>query len=50
MISRELDKVEHTAENQSKFQITEEERHRQDYIRRKLSLRRKIEEVRNTKF
>ncbi|XP_023381266.1 fibrous sheath-interacting protein 2-like [Pteropus vampyrus] len=49
MISRELDKVEHTAENQSKFQIMEEERHRQDYIRRKLSLRRKIEEEWKTK-
>lgn len=50
MISRELDKVEHTAEKQSILRMKEEEQQHQDHIRRKLGLRRQIEEVRKTKF
>lgn len=50
MISKELDKVEHTAEKQSTFRMKEEELQHQDHITRKLSLRRQIEEVRKTKF
>nr|XP_019574704.1 PREDICTED: fibrous sheath-interacting protein 2-like [Rhinolophus sinicus] len=43
MISRELSKVEPTAENQSILQVKKKERHHRDCIRRKLSLRRQIE-------
>uniref|UniRef100_A0A8D1LAM1 Fibrous sheath-interacting protein 2 C-terminal domain-containing protein n=1 Tax=Sus scrofa TaxID=9823 RepID=A0A8D1LAM1_PIG len=49
MIGRELNKVEHIAEKQRKFRIKEEERRHQDHIRRKLSLRRQIEEEWKTK-
>ncbi|XP_046529718.1 fibrous sheath-interacting protein 2-like [Equus quagga] len=44
MISRELDKVEHMAEEQSALQMKEEERRHRDHIKRKLRLRRQIEE------
>nr|XP_044619157.1 fibrous sheath-interacting protein 2-like [Equus asinus] len=44
MISRELDKVEHMAEEQSTLQMKEEERRHRDHIKRKLRLRRQIEE------
>lgn len=50
MISRELGKVEHTAGKQSILRMKEEQHQRQDHIRRKLRLRRQIEEVRKTKF
>ena len=50
MISRELDKVEHMAEEQSALQMKEEERRHRDHIKRKLRHRRQIEEVRKTKF
>ncbi|VFV32661.1 Hypothetical predicted protein, partial [Lynx pardinus] len=49
MISKELDKVEHTAEKQSTFRMKEEELQHQDHIRRKLSLHRQIEEGWKTK-
>ncbi|XP_040324117.1 fibrous sheath-interacting protein 2-like isoform X3 [Herpailurus yagouaroundi] len=49
MISKELDKVEHTAEKQSTFRMKEEELQHQDHIRRKLSLCRQIEEGWKTK-
>uniref|UniRef100_A0A8C8XKS4 Uncharacterized protein n=1 Tax=Panthera leo TaxID=9689 RepID=A0A8C8XKS4_PANLE len=49
MISKELDKVEHTAKKQSTFRMKEEELQHQDHIRRKLSLRRQIEEGWKTK-
>ncbi|CAD7682740.1 unnamed protein product [Nyctereutes procyonoides] len=49
MISRELDKVEHTAEQQSILRMKEEEQQHQDHIRRKLGLRRQIEEEWKTK-
>ncbi|XP_041597162.1 fibrous sheath-interacting protein 2-like isoform X6 [Vulpes lagopus] len=49
MISRELDKVEHTAEKQSILRMKEEEQQHQDHIRRKLGLRRQIEEEWKTK-
>ncbi|XP_070461482.1 fibrous sheath-interacting protein 2-like isoform X4 [Equus przewalskii] len=44
MISRELDKVEHMAEEQSALQMKEEERRHRDHIKRKLRHRRQIEE------
>lgn len=50
MISRELNKVEHTAEKQSIRRMKEEQQRHQDHIKRKLRLRRQIEEVRKTKF
>ncbi|XP_030885958.1 fibrous sheath-interacting protein 2-like [Leptonychotes weddellii] len=49
MISRELDKVEHTAEKQSILRMKEEQQRHQDHIRRKLHLRRQIEEEWKTK-
>ncbi|XP_034861581.1 fibrous sheath-interacting protein 2-like [Mirounga leonina] len=49
MISRELDKVEHTAEKQSILRMKEEKQRHQDHIRRKLHLRRQIEEEWKTK-
>ncbi|XP_045020441.1 fibrous sheath-interacting protein 2 isoform X5 [Bubalus bubalis] len=44
MISLELNKLEHMAEKQNVLWIKEEERLHRDHIRRKLSLRRQIEE------
>ncbi|XP_060993516.1 fibrous sheath-interacting protein 2-like [Dama dama] len=49
MISLELNKLEHTAENQNVLRIKEEERRHRDHIRRKLSLQRQIEEEWKTK-
>ncbi|KAB0340864.1 hypothetical protein FD755_024662 [Muntiacus reevesi] len=49
MISLELNKLEHTAENQNILRIKEEEKRHRDHIRRKLSLRRQIEEEWKTK-
>ena len=50
MISRELEHLEHTAEEQRLIQMDREERRQREHTRRKLSLRRKIEEVRDNKF
>ncbi|KAB1252627.1 Fibrous sheath-interacting protein 2 [Camelus dromedarius] len=44
MIRRELNKVEHTAEKQSIRPMKKEEKRHRDNIRRKLSLRRQIEQ------
>ncbi|XP_072812453.1 fibrous sheath-interacting protein 2-like [Vicugna pacos] len=44
MIRRELNKAEHTAEKQSIHPMKKEEKRHQDNIRRKLSLRRQIEQ------
>ncbi|XP_034504749.1 fibrous sheath-interacting protein 2 isoform X2 [Ailuropoda melanoleuca] len=49
MISRELDKVEHTAEKQSIRRMKEEQQRHQDHVKRKLRLRRQIEEEWKTK-
>ncbi|XP_027978550.1 fibrous sheath-interacting protein 2-like [Eumetopias jubatus] len=49
MIGRELDKVEPTAEKQSIVRMQEEQQRHQDHIRRKLHLRRQIEEEWKTK-
>uniref|UniRef100_A0A452U5V1 Uncharacterized protein n=1 Tax=Ursus maritimus TaxID=29073 RepID=A0A452U5V1_URSMA len=49
MISRELNKVEHTAEKQSIRRMKEEKQRHQDHIKRKLRLRRQIEEEWKTK-
>lgn len=46
MISRELEHLEHTAEEQRLIRMDREERQQREHTRRKLSLRRKIEEVR----
>ena len=46
MINRELEQLEHTAEEQRLLRMDREERRQREYTRRKLSLRRKIEEVR----
>lgn len=46
MINRELEQLEHTAEKQRLIRMDREERRQREYTRRKLSLRRKIEEVR----
>ncbi|KAF3824306.1 hypothetical protein GH733_008591, partial [Mirounga leonina] len=45
MINRELEQLEHTAEEQRLLRMDREERRQREYTRRKLSLRRKIEEV-----
>ena len=50
MISLELNKLGHMAEKQNILRIKEEERLHRDHIRRKLSLWRQTEEVRNTKL
>ena len=50
MISLELNKLEHIAEKQNVLRIKEEETRHQDHIRRKLSLWRQTEEVRNIKL
>lgn len=50
MISRELERLERTAEEQRLLWMDREERRQREYTRRKLSLRRKIEEVRDNKF
>ncbi|XP_059022816.1 fibrous sheath-interacting protein 2 isoform X1 [Mustela lutreola] len=44
MINRELEQLEHTAEEQRLIRMDREERRQREYTRRKLSLRRKIEE------
>ncbi|XP_047570918.1 fibrous sheath-interacting protein 2-like isoform X6 [Lutra lutra] len=49
MISRELGKGEHTAGKQSILRMKEEQHRHQDHIRRKLRLRRQIEEEWKTK-
>uniref|UniRef100_A0A8I3P7D5 Fibrous sheath interacting protein 2 n=1 Tax=Canis lupus familiaris TaxID=9615 RepID=A0A8I3P7D5_CANLF len=49
MISRELEQLERTAEEQRLLQMDREERRQREYTRRKLSLRRKIEEEWKTK-
>ncbi|XP_057573554.1 fibrous sheath-interacting protein 2-like [Hippopotamus amphibius kiboko] len=49
MVCGELNKLENMAEKQSILQIKEEERRHRDHIRRKLSLRRQIEEEWKTK-
>ncbi|XP_008571569.1 PREDICTED: fibrous sheath-interacting protein 2 [Galeopterus variegatus] len=49
MISRELERLERTAEEQRLILMDREERQQQEHTRRKLSLRRKIEEEWKTK-
>ncbi|XP_059012825.1 fibrous sheath-interacting protein 2-like [Mustela lutreola] len=49
MISRELGKAEHTAGKQSILRMKEEQHRHQDHVRRKLRLRRQIEEEWKTK-
>ncbi|KAM9181081.1 fibrous sheath-interacting protein 2-like [Dugong dugon] len=49
MVRKELDKTEHTAEKQSTSRMMEEESQHRDHIRRKLSLRKQIEEEWKTK-
>ncbi|OWK00068.1 hypothetical protein Celaphus_00015689, partial [Cervus elaphus hippelaphus] len=49
MIRRELEHLEHTAEEQRLLQMDREERRLREHARRKLSLRRKIEEEWKTK-
>ncbi|XP_047628984.1 LOW QUALITY PROTEIN: fibrous sheath-interacting protein 2 [Phacochoerus africanus] len=49
MISRELERLERTAEEQRLLWMDREERRQREYTRRKLSLRRKIEEEWKTK-
>ncbi|XP_058147116.1 fibrous sheath-interacting protein 2-like [Dasypus novemcinctus] len=49
MFTRELDKVERTAEKWNVLRMKEEERRHRDCIRRKLSLRKQIEEEWKTK-
>ncbi|XP_032492513.1 fibrous sheath-interacting protein 2 [Phocoena sinus] len=49
MISRELEHLEHTAEEQRLIRMDREERQQREHTRRKLSLRRKIEEEWKTK-
>ena len=46
MINRELEQLERTAEEQRLLRMDREERRQREYTRRKLNLRRKIEEVR----
>lgn len=46
MISKELEQLERTAEEQRLLRMDREERRQREYARKKLSLRRKIEEVR----
>lgn len=47
MISRKLEQLERTAEEQRLFLMDREERRQREHTRRKLTLRRKIEEVRH---
>ncbi|XP_026345329.3 fibrous sheath-interacting protein 2 [Ursus arctos] len=49
MINRELEQLERTAEEQRLLRMDREERRQREYTRRKLSLRRKIEEEWKTK-
>ncbi|XP_077003058.1 fibrous sheath-interacting protein 2-like [Tamandua tetradactyla] len=49
MFTKELGKAEHKAEKWSKLRMKEEERRHRDHIRRKLSLRKQIEEEWKTK-
>ncbi|XP_014640104.1 PREDICTED: fibrous sheath-interacting protein 2 [Ceratotherium simum simum] len=49
MISRELEQLEHTAEEQRLLRMDREERQQREHTRRKLILRRKIEEEWKTK-
>ncbi|XP_057602493.1 fibrous sheath-interacting protein 2 [Hippopotamus amphibius kiboko] len=49
MISKELEHLAHTAEEQRLLQMDREERRQREHARRKLSLRRKIEEEWKTK-
>ncbi|NIG59618.1 fibrous sheath-interacting protein 2 isoform X2 [Pontoporia blainvillei] len=49
MISRELEHLEHTAEEQRLIRMDREERQQLEHTRRKLGLRRKIEEEWKTK-
>ncbi|XP_041578411.1 fibrous sheath-interacting protein 2 [Vulpes lagopus] len=49
MISRELEQLERTTEEQRLLRMDREERRQREYTRRKLSLRRKIEEEWKTK-
>uniref|UniRef100_A0A8C6DHC7 Fibrous sheath interacting protein 2 n=1 Tax=Moschus moschiferus TaxID=68415 RepID=A0A8C6DHC7_MOSMO len=49
MIRRELEHLEHTAEEQRLLRMNREERRQREHARRKLSLRRKIEEEWKTK-
>uniref|UniRef100_A0A8C5Y138 Uncharacterized protein n=1 Tax=Microcebus murinus TaxID=30608 RepID=A0A8C5Y138_MICMU len=44
MVGKEMDKIEHTAEKRSALRMKEEESRHRDHIRRKLHLRRQIEE------
>lgn len=46
MISKELEQLERTAEEQRLLRMDREERRQREYTRKKLNLRRKIEEVR----
>ena len=50
MIRKELEHLEHTAEEQRLLRMDREERRQREHARRKLNLRRKIEEVRDSKF
>lgn len=50
MIYKELDKIEDTLERRSTLQMKEEDRQYWDEVRRKLSLRQQIKEVRVNKF
>lgn len=50
MINKELDKIEDTLERRSTVQMKEEDRQHWDEVRKKLSLRQQIEEVRVNKF
>jgi hypothetical protein len=47
MISKELEQLERTAEEQHLLRMDREERRQREYTRKKLNLRRKIEEVRD---
>lgn len=49
MISKELEQLEHAAEEQHLVRMDREERRQREQTRRKLILRRKIEEVRENK-
>ncbi|XP_048201701.1 fibrous sheath-interacting protein 2 [Perognathus longimembris pacificus] len=49
MISKELDQLERTAEEQRLLRMDREERRQREYTRKKLNLRRKIEEEWKTK-
>ncbi|KAK2108720.1 Fibrous sheath-interacting protein 2 [Saguinus oedipus] len=49
MISRKLEQLEHTAEEQRLYLMDREKRRQREHTRRKLALRRKIEEEWKTK-